>query len=201
MAIFPEEGRRHAVIHFYESIKNLRGCKTKPLFWLQYAIACLVLEELFRAETYFKTAYSFVNHRDFDPYQIDNHYARFLLINAIKNKKSDEAMKFFRRAQTIINRQLKTERRHYPYRVAILYQGFLERFYIELAGSDIEWIQRAAAYVLKKEKDLPDFRKRHKYIKQCKRAMEDIVDRTNEILEDRKITEDLEAGQEDENEE
>ena len=51
--ILPERDRRKAVIRYYESIKNPTHTAKQPLFWLQYAIACTVLEEFDRAEAYF----------------------------------------------------------------------------------------------------------------------------------------------------
>ncbi len=83
--LLPEQGRNHAVIRYYESVKNLNRCKFNPLFWLQYAIACLVMNDLPRAQTYFDTAYSLGVNQNFDTFQIDNHFARFLLVQAIQD--------------------------------------------------------------------------------------------------------------------
>ena len=45
-SVLPAKGRRNAVIEYYESVKNLEGCRSNPLFWLQYAIGSLVIEDL-----------------------------------------------------------------------------------------------------------------------------------------------------------
>jgi hypothetical protein len=94
--VLPQDGRARAVISYYESIKDLRHCRESPLFWLQYAIACLVIEDLDRSGRYFDTSYSFAYKQSFNTYQIDNHYARFLLVQAIRKLEADPAMENFR---------------------------------------------------------------------------------------------------------
>lgn len=117
--ILPEVDKAKAVLRFYESIKTLGHCRTNPLFGLQYAIACLVIEEFERAQKYFDSAYAFASGRDhFDTYQIDNHYARFLLTKAARSANVTEAIPAFRKARAIIFQQVANERLHYPYRVA-----------------------------------------------------------------------------------
>lgn len=56
--LLPDQGRRPATIRFYEAMKGLHRCQYYPLFWLQYAIACLVFGDLARSKTYFSTAYA-----------------------------------------------------------------------------------------------------------------------------------------------
>ena len=126
--LLPENQRRPATMRYYEGIKNLYGCARNPQFWLQYAIACLTLGELERAETYFSTAYAFASSRGHSTYQIDNHYARFLLVRAVEHNDTDRCMTSFRRARQIIDNQIKDDRMHYPYRVARSYLPFYENF-------------------------------------------------------------------------
>jgi hypothetical protein len=72
--LFPENERRRGVMRYYEGVKVLGRARNNPLFWLQYAIACLVFEDLERAGTYFETAYSFAKDlNQYDTFQIDNH--------------------------------------------------------------------------------------------------------------------------------
>ena len=126
--LLPERQRRPATIRYYEGIKNLFGCQRNPQFWLQYAIACLTLGELDRAERYFATAYSFASSRNFGTFQIDNHFARFLLVRAVEIGDSDKCMDSFRKARQIIENQIKDERMQYPFRVARSYRTFYEAF-------------------------------------------------------------------------
>jgi tetratricopeptide (TPR) repeat protein len=180
--VLPIEGRGAAVIRYYESIKNLRGCQNNPLFWLQYAIACLVINALDRAERYFKTAYSLADAQNWDTFQIDNHFARFLLVNAIENLNSNDAMANFRKARQIINRQVKEEVLHHPYRVATEYQNFLDKFGVGLSTSQLSDINQGADNVLNHINSLDIDRRRHRYVRDCETAMKYVITRINEIL-------------------
>lgn len=120
--ILPEEKKTAGIMKYYESIKTLSKCKTHPLFWLQYAIASIVINDLTRAKKYFDSAYSYAKKLEWDTFQIDNHYARYLLTIAIDNiDDTNSAMEHFRRAKNIVNRQMNNERLHFPYKVATLY--------------------------------------------------------------------------------
>ncbi len=178
--LLPEQGKAGAVITYYEALKNLEGSKSNPLFWLQYAIACLVIEDLTRAKKYFDTSYSLAEERGWDTFQIDNHFARFLLVQAVQ-RDNKSALENFRTARNIINRQIRDERRHYPYRVAILYQVFFDTFSGRLSKAELLEITSAAKVVLDRIIQLPIERRKHRYVRECERAMEYIIARTEEM--------------------
>ena len=165
--ILPDKQKRRAIIRYYEGIKNLYGCRRNPQFWLQYAIACLVIEEFERAERYFRTAYSLAESRNQNTYQIDNHYARFLLLTAVESGNEAKCMTSFRKARLIINEQIKEERMHYPFRVAQLYTDFFEAFQRKLEPAQVEEIVNAADFVRKRIESLPDERRRHRNVSDC----------------------------------
>ncbi len=181
--ILPEEGRNTAVLRYFESIKKLQGCKYNPLFWLQYAIACTTIDELFRARKYFETAYALAKDRNWDPRQIDNHYARYLLKEAVEMNDYKLAINNFKQAQVIIDRQMRNERVHYPYSVAILYWDFFNRYSNDLSKNQINLIEKAMTSVVSRIGQLPESRRRHRYVRDCKRAMGYITDRIKEISE------------------
>lgn len=183
-SVLPDEGKRSAIIRFYESIKNLNSCKRNPLFWLQYAIACLIIEDLPRSKRYFDTAYSLANELQWDTFQIDNHYARYLLL--VESSDPKELMTNFSNAQMIINQQIKQERFRYGYRTATRYKVFLDRSYKFLTASNLERITRAASHVLQRISELPENRKKHSAVSSCKSAMEYVMNRVQEITEERK---------------
>lgn len=171
-----------AALRLYESIRNLYGCRDNPHFWLQYAIAALFTGDLARADKYFDTSYAFARQRkatygDYDTYQIDNHYARHLLVSVVERMDVTNAMPFFRRARKIINEQLKSERLHYPYRVARLYFDFFSTFEQMLRPDDSQELARAAKFVLDQSAKLPPDRQRHKYVRECREGMEYILER------------------------
>ena len=186
--LLPEAQRRPATIRYYEGIKNLYGCKQNPQFWLQYAIACLTLGELDRAERYFATAYSFASARNFSTFQIDNHYARFLLLRAVEMGNSETCMASFRKARRIVDNQIKDDRMHYPYRVARSYLDFYEAFEAKLNRTQREEINQAAVFVSRRIESLPDDRQRHMSVIECLDAMRKIIVKNDEIIMEPSVT-------------
>lgn len=169
-----------AALRLYESIKHLYSFRRNPLFWLQYAIAALFTGDLSRADKYFDTAYAFakqykVKYGEYDTFQIDNHYARHLLVTAIERGDVSGFMQYFRRARKILTQQLKSERLHYPYRVAQLYYGLYAEFEESLTQPDAGEIARAAQFVISRSDALPPERQRHKYVKECREGMNYII--------------------------
>lgn len=149
--------------------------KRNPLFWLQYAIACTLFEEFDRAATYFTIAYSLAEARDFNAFQIDNHYARFLLMRAIRSKDQGNCMKSFRDARKLIFEQIQTERRHYPFRVATNIGEFFDTFAPVLLAGDKQEIARAAKHILHRIETLPKERQDQRYVVDCRKAMEHVL--------------------------
>ena len=180
--LLPERQRRPAIIRYYEGIKNLDRCRRNPQFWLQYAIACLTLEELDRAEAYFDTAYSFASAGDYGTIQIDNHYARFLLVRATKMPDPDTCMESFRQARLIIERQIKDDRMHYPYRVARLYLDFYEVFESRLDEARSNEIFQAAAFVSDRIQSLPKERRDQRSVVECSDDMAKIIAKKEQTL-------------------
>ena len=178
--LLPERQRRRATIRYYEGIRNLDGCRRNHQFWLQYAIACLTLGELDRAETYFATAYSFANARGYETYQIDNHYARFMLVRAISLDDVETCMTAFRKARNIIQSQIQVGRRHYPYRVARSFYDFYDAFESKLSEKHREEIAKAAAYISRRIESLPEYRY-HRNVQECYLAMQKIIARQEAI--------------------
>jgi hypothetical protein len=180
-ALLPEKHRRRMTLTYYESIKGLDHAKRNPLFWLQYAIASLVdaekTEEFERAEKYFKTAYSLAEGRDFwDSFQIDNHYARFLLTRAISLGDVATCMRAFREARKLIHNEIERERLRYGYRVATLYADFYEKFESALSPQQKEEIQRAAKHVCERIEKLPLERQNQRYVHTCWERLQKILE-------------------------
>lgn len=174
--LLPEKQKLPTIISYYEKMKNLEGARGNPLFWLQYAIACLFYHQFDRAEKYFATAYSYAEDRGWDTYQIDNHYARFLLITAIEANDPANCMKAFRKARNIINRQISEPGRYYyPFRVADTYLDFFQTYAPHLSSEDIDEIVRAAAFVAKRIEALPEQRQHQQHVEKCYTSMKLIL--------------------------
>lgn len=177
-SVLPDKGLRHSAIAYYEHIKVIGKNVSDPLFWLQYAIACTTLKEIARARSYFDTAYSLARRRaTFNEFQIDNHFARFLLVEAIEEMAKDEALNNFRRAHAIVRRQTQTQDRlRYPFKVALNYRTFFERFRHECTDLEIEEIRRCADFVEYRISLLkPGIAANHQ-IRQCRTDMKWILD-------------------------
>ena len=172
---FPENDRNRTVIRYYEAIKELAHCRKSPLFWLQYAIACLFLNDFGRAGTFFKTAYSLAASQNFNTFQIDNHYARYLLIKNISNGDAAEAMDGFRNARRLIYEQIRRERLHYPFRVAALIGDWFDAFSDRINNIEKEEVKRAAAFICSRISALPEIRQKHKDVAECYRKLQLIV--------------------------
>lgn len=66
------------IYNFYNNIQDYS--KANPFFWLQFGITALNLNMHADAKIYFDNAYSYAeNLENFDCFQLDTHYARFLL--------------------------------------------------------------------------------------------------------------------------
>jgi hypothetical protein len=182
-ALLPEKQRRRITLTYYESIKGLNHAKRNPLFWLQYAIASLVdaekTEEFERAEKYFKTAYSLAEGRDWwDSFQIDNHFARFLLTKAISLGDVSTCMRAFRDARKLIHNQIERERLRYGYRVATLYADFYEKFAPSLKPQHKDEIKSAAKHVCERIEKLPPERQGQRYVHTCWERLQTILEST-----------------------
>lgn len=66
------------IYNFYNNIQNYS--KNNPFFWLQFGITALNLNMHTDTKIYFENAYSYAAAlENFDSFQLDTHYARFLL--------------------------------------------------------------------------------------------------------------------------
>lgn len=120
--------------HYYDKLKEYPYCSNNEQFWLQYAIVKLSQSNYPEAKTYFQTAYAFANKKgQYDTYKIDNHYAKYLLRNAIDQDESGTCMIAFREAHELLtDDNQRGDKYYYPYTVAQLYTPFYNRFYRRL---------------------------------------------------------------------
>ena len=131
------------LIEYYENVKELKFCVKNLFFWEQYAIACVNLKQFDRAERYFKTAYSLAKARGntFSAYQIDNHYARYLLENQLYYRKNESSLEVFVEAHRLLCKNSDIDRirknsRYYRFRVARLYKEYYDAFAIKYEEKD-----------------------------------------------------------------
>ena len=137
---------------FYEVVKDCAFCKTNIDFWLQYAIARLYNRDYVISKTLFDKCYSLANaNYNYKTYKIDNHYCRFLLENEIEYGSASTCMDAFRHAHEILsNTRPGDEKKHYPFKVASLYQKFYDTFKNELSEKECTEFKQSCLNMLEK---------------------------------------------------
>lgn len=170
--LLPQPGLRTATIRFYEAIQNTKFAKKNPHYWLQYAIARLSFgDDLYEIEPYFRSAYKFAEASNYDPYQIDNHYARFMLMKAVRESDANVAFDYYLKASSILQKQILREKKHYPYRVAAGVGDFLSRHKQGLNDNQLKNVLAFCGDVLQRIEKLPKDIQAHAHVVACKRAM------------------------------
>ncbi|WP_159953105.1 SIR2 family protein [Rhizobium sp. 18065] len=124
--VFKRKDAGDSYKQIYDSIKDLPSMARNPQFWLQYAIARLEDGNYRVSEIHFKTSYSHASKiKGYDTFQIDNHYARFLLESRKNDNSLKDDFKAFIDAHALLIKQARKEKdAYYPYKVARIYLDF-----------------------------------------------------------------------------
>lgn len=141
----------HAMRGFFEEIRETKFCKNNPHYWLQYAIRKLDEHDYNAARIYFENAFAYAKAKDgFDSYQIKNHYARYLLENAVNSDTLlDNYMEIFKEAHNIVIDPFHlSENKYYPFRVARNYLPFYKQYKVRMNVHEKKYIQEACMKVL-----------------------------------------------------
>lgn len=127
-SIFNDEGKEAKLVSFYEAVRATGVVAGNPQFWLQYAIACMSFGDYPAASDHFKSAFGLAGSKGgYDPYQIENQYAKFLLESRSKTTIWNDQYNAFNEAHEIVSKQMNNfHEGYYPYRVARLYLTFTE---------------------------------------------------------------------------
>jgi hypothetical protein len=177
--LVPEAKKKEVIFRYYEAMRTLSSARTNPLFWLQYAIAANVFEAFDRADFNFKNAYSYAAKTNFDTYQVDNHFANFLLKRASRLRKAVNYMEDFRAARKIVEIQMKQESKlDFPFRVARLYFDFAQGLGDVLSVDERAEVGRAASAVVKQIDGLPAGLKSRYDVKECARQLGTLINTT-----------------------
>lgn len=126
------------IIRYYENIKNLEFNRKNPFFWLQYAIARLDLKQYQEAKIYFENAYAYAKEKNIkDNFQLDTHYARYLLENEIYNGIDENAafQNFYKAHNLIYDNKNKKYHLHYPLKYGRYYLDIYIKFYKSFTDS------------------------------------------------------------------
>lgn len=187
--VFGYQMESNKFIEYYENVKELNFCKKNLFFWEQYAIVCVNLKQFDRAGRYFRTAYSLAKQRGhlFSAYQIDNHYARYLLENQLYYRKKEGSLAVFLEAHRLLNKnseidRIKKNSRYYKYRVARAYKDYYDVFASKYEESDKEiFLKRCQEMyysLIQYKKGLGNDEIR-KDVRECESALKYILDSEN----------------------
>lgn len=126
--ILAEDQKEEKLVQYYEAIRASGVGISNPQFWLQYAIACMSFRDYAAADDHFRAAFGLAERKGgYDPYQIENQYAKFLIESRTHSKRWDDAYEALKDAHVIIARQMSNfTEGYYPYRVARSYLDFVE---------------------------------------------------------------------------
>ena len=133
-----------ALLDYYENIKTLSYYnKHNWSFWEQYAIACLNVREYDTAKLYFDRAYQYGRRElgsNFNTYQVDNHYARYLLLRAIDKRNYETSYTYFIDSYKYLKRAYDSSqdstRNVYFLRVATHYKDFYDVFFSRFSDEE-----------------------------------------------------------------
>lgn len=126
--ILSDNDKEAKLVAYYEAIRAAGVGLNNPQFWLQYAIACMSFKDFANADGHFRTAFGLAERRGgYDPYQIENQYARFLIESRTSSQDWGDSYESLKQANEIVSRQMANfNEGSYPYRVARSYLAFVE---------------------------------------------------------------------------
>jgi hypothetical protein len=169
------------LVSYFENIRSTGVGTSNPQFWLQYAIACMSFQSYVDAGGHFQTAFGLAKNRGgYDPYQIENTYARFLLESRSRTENWDDFIEAFTQAHEILARQMASVREgYYPYRVARLYLEFVETRIETMDRGQKRQVRDACEKLLSLSEKAPPVVRRSKYWRESREALgaaRDIID-------------------------
>jgi hypothetical protein len=171
--ILGDDQKEEKLVHFYEAVRASGVGVAEPQFWLQYAIACMSYHDYEDADSHFQTAFGLAGRRrGYDPYQIENQYAKFLLESRSRTALWDDYFDAFSKAHEIISRQMSNfTEGFYPYRVSRLYLDFIESKNSKISRDQMDRISQYCDQLLQLSENAPPDIKRTAYWRTAREAL------------------------------
>ena len=182
--LLPEENRLSSSKKYFDGIREFNGNSMNFHYWLQYAISRTVYGDFKHADNYFETSYSLFNKTKKDPAyrhaMLDNHYARFLILRAIEEPVDDiNFFENFKKADEIIQAQMFDDNTlHYPYRIAMLYYDFYNRYYKKMTHEQQEFFTNKANSIYSRMETLDDEMFKNRYVCEARDALLRLIQET-----------------------
>ncbi|NEW94647.1 SIR2 family protein [Rhodopseudomonas sp. BR0M22] len=180
------EKRLIHMVKYFEDIKELAHCREQSLFWLQYAMCRLSLNQYKEAARIFDVAFSYSKKSGYrENRHLNNQFARFLLESRTNSDEYTDYMIAFNRAHAICVKQMHDEPNSYnPYRVAQNYFKFVDRRIAQLTQGDLVSIFRSCSevtqFIVRRTAN------RHisssRVVEDCAKSMKEAMDRARKKL-------------------
>jgi hypothetical protein len=182
--ILSDHQKEEKLISFYEAVRATGVVVAEPQFWLQYAMACMSYQDYENADSHFQTAFGLAGRRKgYDPYQIENQYAKFLLESRTRTSYWSDYFEAFSEAHDIISQQMSTfTEGYYPYRVARLYLDFVEAKNSELSRDQLLRIDHCCGQLLALTENSPKDIKRTTYWRTAREALKATKDFIADVI-------------------
>jgi len=182
------ENRLIHMVKYFENIKELSHCREQSLFWLQYAMCRLSLNQYHEASRIFDVAFAYSKKSGYrENRHLNNQYARFLLESRANSDSYTDYMAAFNKAHGIIARQMRDEPNSYnPYRVAQNYFNFIDRRLSQLAIGDLVSIVRSCTEVMQfiAQRERNPNVSNSRIVDDCAKAVRETVERAKRKLKE-----------------
>jgi hypothetical protein len=181
--ILTDDDKERKLVAYFEAIRASGVGINNPQFWLQYAIACMSFEDFVNADLHFSTAFGLASRwGGYDPYQIENHYAKFLLLSRVQTDHWNDYFEALSEANEILQRQVRNFREgFYPYRVAINYLEYVETHHGKFSRDQLDRISDWCAQLIKVSDGAPPAVRKSVYWSRARKALGDTRDYIAEI--------------------
>lgn len=137
---------------FYKELRKVGDLGNFPLFWLQFAIAKLNYSEFAMARQYLNSAYQMATRTNFNTYQIDNQYARLMLM--ADDTIPESPYERFLKAENLLTHQLINSQDRYAYRAAATLTYF-KKYFHTLTTEQLIKVQKFINLIETCERNLP----------------------------------------------
>lgn len=171
---------RLAIIAYFEGLKeDVPLCKDSPEFWMHYAMARMTYEEWDLSEAHFKQARKIAKEsrnqkamRD-----IQNHYAKFLIISRTKSDQFSDYFEAFQNAHGVLIQQMnKDSNKHFPYRQAGEYVEFISNRRLRMNEAELQSFVNACRQVKSAINNIQGSLKDNRIVVNCDLKMDRAID-------------------------
>ena len=131
------------ILVLFDNLRDYEEFKGNIFFWLQYAMACIDTKSYLRADEYFNNSYNLAKKaNNFNTYQIDTQYGRYLLSRCVDENKVENSFEVLKDVQALWLGaiRMKKERSDYVFKQFYLLKEFFRKFSQEWEEKDVKYV-------------------------------------------------------------